>query len=250
MAGYDITAVSLKERPDLTEGVRQLCNVSWPEFAFQNAIAAPLWSGLYRIFADYQFALLDEGKLVGEGNSVPVAWNGDVRDLPDEGWEWAIAKGFEDHAAGRNPQTLCALQIIVAEDQRGKGLSMKAIETMKAIGKAHGLKQLIAPVRPNMKTVYPLAAMEHYVRWKGDDGLPFDPWLRAHVRTGGEIVKVCKHSYHIRGTVAQWEGWTKMRFPESGPYVLPVTLNPIVVDLENDQIVYTEPNVWVRHLVP
>ena len=68
-----------------------------------------------------------------------------------------------------------------------------------------------------------------------------------HVRAGGAIAGVCRRAMTIPGTVAEWEEWTGMRFPESGRYVVAEALEPIEIDLEADRGVYVEPGVWVRH---
>jgi len=82
--------------------------------------------------------------------------------------------------------------------------------------------------------------MERYIRWRNDDGLPFDPWMRVHAQLGGEIVKVCSRSMHITGTVEDWERWTGMRFQESGKYVVPGALVPVKIDRDENQGIYTE----------
>jgi hypothetical protein len=41
-----------------------------------------------------------------------------------------------------------------------------------------------------------------------------------------------------------------MRFPDSGPYVVPGALVPVEIDRDRDQGRYVEPNVWVRHRIP
>ena len=51
----------------------------------------------------------------------------------------------------------------------------------------------------------------------------------------------------ISGTVAEWEEWTGMAFPESGDYVVPSALVPVQIDRERDEGRYIEPNVWMRH---
>ena len=40
-------------------------------------------------------------------------------------------------------------------------------------------------------------------------------------RLGARIVRGAPASMRIEGTVAQWEDWASMAFPESGPYVVP-----------------------------
>ena len=114
---------------------------------------------------------------------------------------------------------------------------------MKALAKARGYAHLIAPVRPNRKSLYPLTPMERYIRWRREDGAPFDPWLRVHWKLGAQILKVASNSMEVRGSVAQWEKWTGMRFPESGEYVVPGALTPVAMDLEKDEGVYRDPNV-------
>jgi hypothetical protein len=124
---------------------------------------------------------------------------------------------------------------------------MIVLRAMKEAAARSGLPALIAPVRPTLKDRYPLTPMESYARWRREDGMPFDPWLRVHRRLGAEFLRVAPRSMEITGTVAEWEGWTGMRFPESGPYVVPGALSPVVMDLERDLGTYEEPNVWMRH---
>jgi hypothetical protein len=54
----------------------------------------------------------------------------------------------------------------------------------------------------------------------------------------------------VLGTVAEWEEWAGMTFPETGSYVVPGALVPIEVDRERDQGLYVEPNVWMVHSLP
>jgi hypothetical protein len=121
------------------------------------------------------------------------------------------------------------------------------IERMVEIGRSHALTTLIAPVRPTLKHAYPLAPMERYITWRRPGGTHLDPWLRTHERAGAEIVKVAPESGRIPGTVAQWEEWTGMAFPESGTYVVPGALVPVEIDVERDEGLYVEPNVWMVH---
>jgi hypothetical protein len=85
--------------------------------------------------------------------------------------------------------------------------------------------------------------MVRYIEWRTASGLPFDPWLRAHARLGAGIVEVCATSMEIPGTVAEWEGWTGMQFPETGTYVVPGALQPIEIDVESGEDGANEPFV-------
>jgi hypothetical protein len=53
----------------------------------------------------------------------------------------------------------------------------------------------------------------------------------------------------IPGTVADWESWTGMSFPESGDYVVPGALTLVPIDRDADLGLYVEPNVWMHHRI-
>jgi hypothetical protein len=89
--------------------------------------------------------------------------------------------------------------------------------------------------------------MDRYIGWRRPDGTHFDPWLRTHERLGAEIAKVAPRSTHAPGTVAEWEEWAQMAFPETGAYVVPGALAPVDIDRERDEGLYVEPNVWMVH---
>ena len=63
-----------------------------------------------------------------------------------------------------------------------------------------------------------------------------------------------RYYHHTKTTFAdfnlylcEWEMWAAMRFPDSGPYVIPGALAPVVIDREADVGTYVEPNVWMVH---
>lgn len=120
---------------------------------------------------------------------------------------------------------------------------------MKDIAKQNGLDYMVAPVRPSLKHKYPLIPMENYLEWKTADGAPFDPWVRTHWKMGAKIMKVAGESMFIRGSLANWEEWTGMKFPESGTYIIPDALVPVRIEVEKDEVVYVEPNVWMQHFL-
>ncbi len=63
----------------------------------------------------------------------------------------------------------------------------------------------------------------------------------------GEILRPEPRSLRIDGSVAEWEKWTGIEFPESGDYVFPRGLAPVAIDREDDVGRYWEPNVWMGH---
>src|SRR6202171_3687977 len=123
------------------------------------------------------------------------------------------------------------------------------VEQMRTVALRHSLRGVILPVRPTMKSTYPLVPMERYVGWKREDGFPLDPWLRVHVRMGARVIKVCSRSMINKAPISVFEEQTGLKFPESGSYPLPNHLAPVKIDREGGYGVYVEPNVWVFHPV-
>ena len=51
----------------------------------------------------------------------------------------------------------------------------------------------------------------------------------------------------ITGSVADWEAWTGMAFPDSGDHIVPRAAAVVHIDREADQGTYLDPNVWIVH---
>lgn len=252
MTTPDLMAVNFKDRPDLIDPAQDICDAAWPEFMMHDEIVNEHWWQLYQDYPEYQFALVEPagGKIAAVGNCIPMERRISPDQLDDGGLDWILKKVCERKARrSSSGRTLFALQIISTPAWRGKAVSTQTVEAMIAVGKAHGCSALYAPVRPNRKAMYPLTLMERYVNWKTGEGLPFDPWMRVHARLGAEVVKVCPESMYISGTVAEWENWTGLLFPESGEYIVPGALVPVMVNLAEDFGLYLEPNVWMHHRI-
>ena len=191
-------------------------------------------------FGEFQFETKDGAR----GGTLPVHWDGTIDDLP-RGIDGVFERAFEQS----DGNVLSAIGVYVPEVLRGRGLSRRALEQMLELARSKGFDTLIAPVKPTWKDRYPITPLERYAAWKRDDGLPFDPWMRTHARLGAEILTTEPHSVKVSGTVAEWESWTEMAFPESGEYVIPGGLAPLEINREQDTGLYWEPNVWMRHAV-
>lgn len=243
-----ISTRTLAEEPGLTDASQQVIADGWPAFVLASPVAAALWQRVLTEFADYQVVLVDQttGSVIGTGHSLPFAWDRRVDGLP-AGWDAAVEQAIGDHDQGRPSTAVVGLSATVARSHRGQHLSRHLIQALRATAAAHGHPALVLPVRPSMKSIYPLTDMERYVQWTIPGGAPFDPWLRVHWRLGGRMIAVCPESMRIAGSVADWEGWTGMRFPDSDRYVVPDALVPVQIDRERDQGLYVEPNVWVEH---
>jgi hypothetical protein len=244
----EFNVVTAVDNPNLRDENSRIAALAWPEFMLHDPVAR-FFTELYDYYPQHQFGLADEatGETMCIGNSVPLACGKNLLELPDEGWDWALEKGIKGREEGTTPTVLCAIQVMLPPAHQGKGLSHHAVRVMKEIGRSHGLPTMIAPVRPWLKADYPLTSIDRYITWTTNDGLPFDPWLRVHVRQGGEIIKACPRAMCVSGTIAEWENWTGMRFPESGLYIVPGALTTVSIDYGVDQGIYIEPNVWTVH---
>jgi hypothetical protein len=118
---------------------------------------------------------------------------------------------------------------------------------MKSLARESGFTCLIAPVRPSLKSRYPLIPFARYVTWKNGNGEPFDPWLRTHWRSGARFGPVAMRSMHYYGSISEWKTWTGLSFKESGRYVVEGALVPVRIDVEADTGTYIEPNVWMTY---
>jgi len=232
-----------RERPELLEPAWERTRDTLPEYNNHGDVLNEYWPRLTEELPEFQFHLIDDDdEILARARSIPVHWDGTVEDLP-AGIDGAIVRGFDE--AGAN--ALCALVIMVPRDHQSRGLSSGAVHAMGEIARRHGLSSLIAPVRPSWKARYPLVSIERYAQWRRRDGLLFDPWMRVHERLGARVLRADPHSLRITGTVAEWEAWTEMGFPESGDYWFPGGLATVRIDRDTDSGSYWEPNVWMHH---
>ena len=165
------------ERPELLARRDELGD-TWDEFMYHDAVADVHWNRQYQDFPDLQLFLVDgDDRLLAESNAVPIPFGPD--ELPDDGWDAALAQ-----SGSGTTKAVSAIAICIGVDHRRKGLSTTMLDAMRQAAAACGVTDLVAPVRPSRKHLYPLTAMERYVAWRRDDGLLFDPWLRTHERAG------------------------------------------------------------------
>jgi hypothetical protein len=240
--------VTHAERPEFREQWGAAFLQVWPEIMHHAPVCNQYWGGLTRYFPECQIYLIDDmtDALVGIGNTVPLTWDGTTAGLPG-GVDDVLTATIGNRASQPPTTTLCALQAGLLAGHKGKGLSTVIVRAMREIAERRGYADLIAPVRPNQKSLYPLTPMERYVQWRRSDGLPLDAWMRVHARLGASVMHVAEQSMIVEGTVAEWEAWTGLSFPDSGEYVVAGALVPISIDREADRGQYVEPNVWMRH---
>ncbi len=241
----EMKTVTVAERPELLERAWEETIEAIPEYNQHGDVINAYWGRLTEERPEFQFYLLgDDDEVLARGHSLPVHWDGSVGALP-AGIDGAIARGFDEDGAN----VLCAMLIAIPPDHQGRGLSPVAVQAMRELAGRHGLTALVAPVRPIWKERYPLVPIERYATWTRADGFLFDPWMRVHERAGATVLKPEPRSLRITGTVAEWEEWTHMAFPQSGDYWFPGGLATVEIDRDADSGNYWEPNVWMHHAV-
>jgi GNAT superfamily N-acetyltransferase len=237
--------VSVAEQPDLASVGRL-----WPvfaEFMHHDEVVDRIWPRLFSDWPEHQLVLLaTDHSPVAFANSAPLLWDGTDEGLPD-GWDEQAERSLDDLDAAPAPNTLGALLIVVDPARQGGQLSGAMLQAMRANARSHGLGAFIACVRPTLKQRYPLQSIEAYAAWTREDGLPFDPWIRLHARLGGRIVRASPSSMTMHGSVADWQEWSGIAFPESGDCVVDGGTSPVHIDRERDEGIYYDQNIWMVH---
>jgi hypothetical protein len=240
---YEI--VTLNQRPYLAEQIDRLSQEAWAEF-LRNADTLH-WRSLFSTFADFQVLLCAPAdKVIAVGHTIPFIWDGTINDLPCTMNE-IMERAVDAYQNRHQPTTLSAVAAIVARPFQRQGFSSAVLRAMKSVAVGHSLRSFIAPVRPTLKSSYPLTPIERYAQWKQADGSPFDPWLRVHWKLGAVQLQVMPKSMTVTGTVAEWEEWTGMTLPESGEYIISGALQPLVINREDNIGRCDDPNIWMRH---
>ncbi len=240
-----LEAFTAAERPELWELARNgpAFRDVWPEYNQHGNNTARYFSRLLPDYPHLQVLFVDRrfDRLIGRARTIPLRWDGTLPDLPSG----IDAAGLRTVDEPGNENALSALAAELDLDYQEQGLSGLLLKAMGEVARAAKLAPLLAPVRPSWKHRYPLTPIEQYAAWRRPDGLPFDPWMRVHVRVGGRILRPEARSLQIYAPVSDWEAWTQMSFPDDGRYTFPEGLAPLVT--RGGFGTYWEPNVWMLH---
>jgi hypothetical protein len=240
-----LQVLTAEERPDLWARAQteRLFEPVWPEYNLHGAHAALYFGNLITRFSHLQALFVDRRTcdLIARARTIPFRWDRTLDDLPS-GIDAVGLRAIEDH---RSPNALSALSAEVRSEHQRTGLSALVIATMATMARRVGLAPLVAPVRPRWKDRFPLNSIVDYASWQRRDGLPFDPWIRVHMRLGGRILRPEPNSMAFTAQVSDWENWTGMPFHHDGSYIFPGGLAPLTVT--GDVGRYWEPNVWILH---
>jgi len=263
---------TLAERPDLGRAGWRTLDAAWPAFMHlaptgvlyygavgpgavsHGAVSHGAVSCGIPAFAEHMLlGVLDTDRdvVVARAATVPfrlgTGQDGEPTPLPDDGSDEVVRWAATDVITGQRPDAVASLEVVVRQDLRRRGLGAQLITAMKNNARRLGITTFVSPVRPVEKHRRPHTSMAEYVSWIRADGLPADPWLRAHARLGGRIVGNAPASTVIALPLAAWRRATGLPFDRSGAVVVPGALLPVHCSVEHDHAVYVEPAVWMRH---
>lgn len=229
------------------EQMNALFAEGFPSFIIGDQNVKHFIGRVRELFGEYNIMLVNQGdEPVATGWGVPISWSGEFPDLP-ETFAHVLQRSLESYDAPDVADTFVICGAVVHPARKGSGVAQALIGALIDSAAIHSLSKVIAPVRPTLKHQYPLQSVDAYAKWVRSDGLPWDPWLRLHVRLGGEVIGLAGKAQTMIGTIAQWEEWSGLEFPESGDYVIPDGMAPLHIDKSADLGTYVEPNVWIRH---
>ncbi|MYS17874.1 hypothetical protein [Streptomyces sp. SID4982] len=235
-----------REWPD--EQLEELFSEGFPEFITADRVAKQYIGRVREWFTELNLMMVDErGVPVAAGWGIPIRWDGKAETLPS-GYTDATIRAVENREQGIEPDTLVICGAVVTPSLKGRGLAGETLTALRRLAVEQSWPRVIAPVRPTLKSRYPLAPIESFMGWTRPDGASLDPWIRTHQRLGARIIAAAPASQTMTGAVSEWEQWTGMAFPEPGDYVIPQGLSLLHVDKDSDQGIYVEPNVWMQHM--
>lgn len=243
----DLQVASVAERPDLAPLLDGLLG-TWPRFLHHHPLSTLFYTSVAPRHPGFCLVAVDRSAPdipVAKAYSFPVSWQ--PGSLPADGHDAAIMTAAADLLDGRIGRLAVGVEVTVAAEWQGRGVSRVMVDAMRANAARHGFGTLLIPVRPTHKHEEPEVPLASYAARTRPDGLPADPWLRTHARAGGEIVGIAPTSMTLAAPLADWREWTGLPFDRPGPVRVPDALVPVYCDPAHDSAVYVEPNVWVRH---
>lgn len=234
------------QRPDLAEEVERFSDL-WPKLVFRPEAGRQFLSVLTEHFPQFVLYICDPDDLmVAVAVGVPLAWDENPASLP-KGWTSILEKALDDQSQQQPSRILCALTGSMMKELEERQLFKYTLRAIKAVAARHQLSAVLAPVRPERKSDYPLIPIEQYVEWKNEDGSLFDPALRLHANEQASVLAIELQGAKVFGTVEEWESRFRLPFPDSGQYIVPGALTPITINRTNNTGLYVEPVVWMLH---
>lgn len=237
----------LGEQPQYIPQVLEFINREdfWPKFHVQNN-GDPMIAHadkLALICPPYSIIGLTNGQLTtvclfvslySENSALPISY------------EDIILKSYQTYLDGKKANMGSGLLFVGSTNNR----STRKYYLEKIFQKfiKDGIKDIIAPIRPILKSRYPLIPLSEYAQWKDHKGQHWDPFLKEVTNiSNAQVLGVSKNPLIYKGTVKQWEAWTGLTMQSSGLYIHPDAQSPIKIDMEQDLGIYEEPHIWIKY---
>src|SRR6266853_6085136 len=165
-----LAVCTLAERPELRA---QLFSAEFaaavPEFLRHDPTASLYYAdGALDRYLDFALAAVERDapdRVIARAFSVPFACRDgstERAELPAGGWDAVIGWADRDWRAGRRPNAVSALEIMVLPPYRGRGVSQAMVAALRANTRARGFADLYAPLRPSDKHKEPRVAFSGY----------------------------------------------------------------------------------------
>ena len=178
-------AVTVSERPDLTEPAWERTKDVLPEYNNHGDVLNAYWPRLTEERPEFQFHLVGDGdEILARARSLPVRWDGTVGDLP-AGIDGAIARGFDEGGAN----VLCALVIMIPRRSPGPRPQRARGRGDARDRRRHGLTVADRSRPPELEGALPARADRALRTWRRPTGCLFDPWMRVHDAAGATVLK-------------------------------------------------------------
>lgn len=227
--------------------MEELFSEGFPDFMTWDQEVKKYIKRIRETFQHLDITLFDkDGNALAAGWGVPISWTGNASDLP-KSFADSLRRALECLDSDLESSCFVICGGVVHPKFKGSGVAQELILALKETANKYGLHKVIAPLRPTLKHLYPLMTIEDYSNWVREDGLPWDPWLRLHVRLGAQIIGVEPNAQTMQNTIEQWESYASIKMPVSGQYIIPKGMTPLSIDTEENIGTYTEPNIWVSH---
>jgi GNAT superfamily N-acetyltransferase len=228
------------DNPQLAEQCFNIGEQLTPAFLLNDLVNIAHWPRLYQEFPHYQLGIIDTIRqtVIGVVNTIPLAWHAPLSELPEEGWDWALANA---HADGN---WLCALLAAIDPAYRRQGLAQQGLRAAKLMGHELGHQGMLVPVRPTRKAEFVHLPMAAYLKKRNSEGKIFDPWQRLHLEMGAHLIKICHRAMTIQLSWAQWLEYGAVGTADE--LTIADGLVPIQRQTDGSGL-YVEPNVWLVH---
>ena len=191
MTGTPVSVERTDAREWSDEQMQALFAEGFPAFITADQLAKQYIGRIREWFPDLNLTLVeqtpDQARTpLATGWAIPVRWDGTVADLPT-GYTDATARAVEDREQGVEPDTLVICGAVVAPTHKGRGLAGRVLAALCEAAADRGWPRVIAPVRPTLKSRYPLTPVGTFMAWTRPDGTALDPWIRTHLQMGPRV---------------------------------------------------------------